>query len=277
MLFGLMAFFAKLATVRLSGAQVATIRFLIGIVPVLVIPKFRRASMTFQRADLLFYRGFFGGIAVLLFFTAIEHIPVGVATLLNYTTPLFSGVAAAVFIGERLRLRVMAPLIIAFAGVFLVVKSHITPDEMFGFGPWEAMGLLSAFCSALAVTAIRAARRTEGSWSIYASFTLFGLLATLPFSAWSWKAPTAHEWFSLIGVGVFAMAAQLAMTHAFKWIETVVAGIVSQLAVIVAMILGALWLHETITPVRLVGSALTIGGVVFVAVMTTGRPVDDVS
>src|ERR1041384_6132194 len=36
-----------------------------------------RRALTWQRRDLLFYRGFFGGVAVLLYFLAIDHIPVG--------------------------------------------------------------------------------------------------------------------------------------------------------------------------------------------------------
>src|ERR1041384_8144165 len=62
--FGFMAFPAKLASARLSGPEVAMIRFLVGLTPVLLIPKYRRAAMTFQRLDLLLLRGFFGGVAV---------------------------------------------------------------------------------------------------------------------------------------------------------------------------------------------------------------------
>ena len=38
----------------------------------------------------LLYRGVFGGVAVLLYFLAIEHMPVGMATLLNYSSPIWS-------------------------------------------------------------------------------------------------------------------------------------------------------------------------------------------
>ena len=61
MLFGAMAFTAKLASARLTGSQVAMIRFAIGCLPALLIPRFRARALTFQRLDLLFYRGFFGG------------------------------------------------------------------------------------------------------------------------------------------------------------------------------------------------------------------------
>jgi drug/metabolite transporter (DMT)-like permease len=268
-LFGLMAFFAKLAADRLSGAQVATVRFAVACIPFLFVPSFRRSALTFQRLDLLFYRGFFGGLAVLLYFTAIEHIPVGVATLLNYTAPVFSGLFAAMFIGEPVRARAAIPLMIAFAGVVLVVRGHATPGELIGFGRWEAVGLASAVLSGAAVAAIRAARRTEGSWSIYASFSLFGLLATAPFAIMTWRNPTPLEWLLLFAVGVSSSGAQLLMTHAFRWVETIIQGVVAQLAVIISMILGALLLDDRLTPLILLGSALTIGGILAVMHVTS--------
>lgn len=270
-LFGLMAFSAKLASHRLGGAQVAMIRFAIACLPFLLITRFRRAAFTFQRLDLLFYRGFFGGIAVLFYFLAIEHIPVGVATLLNYTAPMFSGIFAAIFIGEAIRPRVVLPLLITFSGVLLVVHAHAGPGEFLGFGRWEVLGLTSAILSGAAVTAIRMARRTEGAWSIYASFSLFGLLATTPFGLWSWRNPSAREWMLLVAVGVFSIGAQLLMTYAFRWVETLIAGVISQLAVVVSMILGSVWLGDRITPMVALGSFLTIGGVITVMMVTSQR------
>lgn len=268
-LFGLMAFSAKLASTRLNGAQVAMIRFAIAILPFLLIARYRRSAFRFQRLDLLFYRGFFGGAAVLLYFIAISRIPLGLATLLNYTAPLFSGFFAAVFIGEAIRRRVAIPLLVAFAGVILVVRGHSLPHEVIGFGRWELVGLASGILSGAAVTAIRVARRTESSWSIYASFSIFGLLATLPFGIASWKNPSATEWILLTAVGVFSIGAQLLMTYAFRWVETLIQGVVSQLAVVISMALGALLLGEKVTGEILFGSALTIGGVVAVMVISS--------
>src|SRR2546423_10540040 len=105
--FGFMAFFAKLASARLSGPQVAMVRFMIGLLPPLLVPRYRRAAMHFQRLDLLFLRGFFGGLAVLFYFLAIAHINVGVATLLNYTAPIFSGAFSILFIADQINPRLL--------------------------------------------------------------------------------------------------------------------------------------------------------------------------
>ena len=97
-------------------------------------------------------------VGVLLYFIAIQHINVGVATLLNYTAPIYSGIFSVLFIGERISAKVLLPLPVALSGVYLVVHSHARPGDLLGFGRWELFAVASAICSGLAVTAMRAAR-----------------------------------------------------------------------------------------------------------------------
>ena len=262
--FGVMAFSAKLAAgTGLGGAQVATLRFATGLVPVVLVPGIRRQALQWQRRDLLFYRGAFGGTAVLLYFLAIDHVPVGLATLLNYTSPIWSGLFAALFIAEPVQPRVLPALAVAMAGVFLVVHAH-GGVGVGSLGAWTAVGLVSAVLSGAAVTAIRVARRTESSWAVYTSFNALGVVATLPFAIAAWRQPSLAGWLALLAVGLTSMAAQLLMTHAYRWVDNLRAGVISQLAVFVAMALAAWFLGEPVTPESLLGSLLTVSGVVAV-------------
>ena len=274
-MFGLMAFAAKVASERLSGPQVSVIRFAAGMLPVLLVTRYRRAAMDFHRVDLLLYRGFFGGVAVLLYFIAIQHTTAGVATLLNYTSPVWSGLFSVLFINEQISPKVLIPMPIALAGVYLVVRAHAAPGDVFGFGKWELVGALSAVASGVAVTAMRAARRTENSWAVYGAFSLLGLLTNAPMGLYSWKTPTAREWVSLIATAAFALGAQLCLTFSLRWVDAMTVGVISQLAVLVAMALGALFLGESITLTAAAGAALTITGVVAVTYVTSLRVVPE--
>ncbi|MEA2328099.1 MAG: hypothetical protein QOE68_3058 [Thermoanaerobaculia bacterium] len=240
------------------------IRMMIGLLPCLLIRRYRRAALHFERFDLILYRGFFGGIAVMMYFTAIEHTNAGLATLLNYTAPVWSGIFSALFINERIRPRVLLPLPIALAGLYLVVNGNA-----FGFSRWIFVGLLSAVASGAAITAMRAARRGENSWSVYASFCFFGVLVNAPLALRTWRTPVASDWVALVATGLSAMGAQLLLTFSLRWVDAMTVGVISQLAVPVAMLLGALFLHEIITPAAVLGTALTIAGVVGVTYATT--------
>lgn len=268
-MFGAMAFAAKIASARLSGPQVAMIRMAVGLLPCLLVPRWRRAAMKFQRLDLLFYRGFFGGIAVMLYFLAIEHTSAGIATLLNYTSPLWSGILSMLLLGEHYSAKVLIPIPIALAGVAMVVHAHAHPGDALGFGRWELVGVLSAVASGAALTAMRAARRGENSWAVYASFCLLGFFVNAPLALMHWKNPNGREWIALAATAVLAIGAQLLLTFSLKWVDAMTVGVISQLAVIVSMALGAMFLGERIGLLSAVGAALTIGGVAGVTYVTS--------
>jgi len=255
--FALMALAAKLASARLSGGEVALFRFAFMLLPALA-PGVARKALTYQRLDLLFYRGVFGGVAVLLYFLAIAHVPVGIATLLNYSSPVFSVSFAALFLGEPADARLLLPSAAALAGLALAAGWGGGAR----FGGWELAGLASSILSGAAVAAIRAARRTEGSWAVYGSFTLFGLLAALPFGLAGFQRPTPREWLLLAAVGATSVAAQLLMTYAYRWVTNLQAGVLAQLTVVISLLLGAGVLGDRLRPLQLVGILLTLAGVV---------------
>lgn len=268
-MFGAMAFAAKVASARLPGPEIAMLRMAAGLLPCLLVPRYRRAAMKFNRIDLLVYRGLFGGLAVLLYFIAIQHIDVGVATLLNYTAPIWSGTFSMFFIGERFSAKVLIPMPVALAGVFLVVHAHAAPGDILGFGRWEIAGAISAVCSGAAVTAIRAARRGENSWSVYGSFCLLGMFVCMPQGISQWVTPHGTEWISLAATAALAMGAQLLMTFSLRWVDAMTVGVLSQLAVLVSMLLGLFILGDRITLTAAFGSALCIGGVAGVTYITS--------
>jgi len=256
-----MALAAKLAAAGLSGSEVAFVRFAVMLVPIALVPSLARKAVTFQRLDLLVYRGVFGGTAVLLYFLAMAHIPVGIATLLNYCSPIFSVAFAALFLGESVDRRLVVPLVSALVGVALAAGGGAGPGELLHLGRWEIVGLTSAVLSGAAVTAIRAARRTEGSWSVYGSFTLFGLLATAPFGLAGFRVPSPRQWFLLVVVGGCSVVAQLLMTYAYRWVTNLQAGVLNQLTVVLSLTFGAIFLGDRLKPLQLLGCLLTVAGV----------------
>lgn len=260
--FAAMAFSAKLASQRLPGSEIAFARFIVMLLPLLLVPALRRRALVVHRRDLLFYRGFFGGLAVLLYFVAIAHIPVGLATLLNYTSPIWSVIFASLFLGERANPRLLVPLSAALVGMALAAGAGGSSGHLFHFTIWELAAVGSSLLAGAAVAALRGARRTEGSWAIYGSFTLFGLLATGPFALASFKVPSALDLLLLLLVGGGAVAGQLLMTFAYRWVTNLQAGIMLELTVALTMGLGALFLGERLTTLQLVGAILTLGGVI---------------
>jgi drug/metabolite transporter (DMT)-like permease len=258
LLFGVMAIAAKHAATQLPGPEVAFVRFLIGLLACAVVAT--RHRFVFHNWRGLVMRGAFGGAAVYLYFLTIEHLSVGTATLLNYTSPVFTALWAALFLREGLRVSTVLALAITTVGVMIVIGAqgdvvHVTLDR------WQLTGLASAVLSGAAVATIREVRRTDGSWEIFASFCLIGAIITGVPAVPHWVSPTPRLWFVLGAVGVISIAAQLLMTFALGFVRAAIIGLVQQLTPVVTMAVGASLYGDRLSPLALGGAAITLVGV----------------
>jgi drug/metabolite transporter (DMT)-like permease len=275
-LFTLMALGTRAVAARIPGPQVALIRFLTGIVAVAAAVALGRARLRPTRWGWLLARGVFGGTAVFSYFTCIEKVGVGVATLLNYTAPVWSMLFGWWLLRERPTRAVLVGLGLTILGVAAVMGGQMF--EVRG-GLWVLTGFVSAVLSGIAVTSIRAVRRRgvhqtiESSWTVFASFTLLGALATLPgvLPPWGrWVDPTAADWGWLIAVGVFSVGAQLIMTQALEHVTAATSGIIHQLTVVMTLMAGVWLFREPLSSASIIGSVLTMAGVAW-TILASGR------
>jgi drug/metabolite transporter (DMT)-like permease len=257
-LFAAMAVVAKRAARGLPGPEVAFVRFAIGIAAC-ALAATRIRFRSHNKIGLLL-RGGYGGAAVLLYFSAIAHLPVGVATLLNYTAPVFTAVYAAVFLGEAVRSATLGALVVTSLGVVLVITGTAPPGSM-GFGLWQMVGVGSAMLSGAAVATIREVRKTDGSWEVFAAVCMGGALITAVPAVRGWVSPTHAEWGALVAVGLISVAGQLLMTYSLRYVRAAVAGVVAQLTPVAAITMGWLFLGERIAGLALFGAAITLAGV----------------
>lgn len=265
LLFGVMAILAKSAAHRLPGPQIAFVRFVVGLAACAVAATRLRLRARNWRG--LFWRGAFGGGAVLCYFLAIQHLTVGMATLLNYTAPVFTALWAWLFLGERIGLGTLGALTVTTTGVAVVIVASAPPGAV-ALGPWQLVGILSSVLSGAAVATIREVRKTDGAWEIFCAFCIAGALFTGVPASRHLIAPTAVEWIMLLGVGVTSVAAQLMMTQALRDLPAAAAGVLFQLTPVSAMVLGRIFFGERPVALAIAGAAVTLGGVAWGAYLS---------
>ncbi len=265
LLFGLMAILAKGAATRLPGPEIAFVRFSVGLAAVGIAAT--RLKLRAHNWRGLFWRGAFGGTAVLCYFLAIEHLTVGMATLLNYTAPVFTALWAWLFLGERIGRATLGALAVTTAGVAVVIVANAPPGAV-ALGPWQCVGIMSSVLSGAAVATIREVRKTDGAWEIFAAFCVAGALFTSVPAARSVVAPTANEWMLLVGVGFTSVLAQLMMTQALRDLPAAAAGVLFQLTPVSVMVLGRVIYGERPNALAIAGSSVTLVGVIWGAYLS---------
>lgn len=184
------------------------------------------------------------------------------AAILNATTPVFSALAAAVWVGRPLTSRVGLGILIGIAGVAIAVGAApfaLTPLVI------GAIGLSLCASFSYAIAAIYAHRHTADIAPVTASLgqTLGGTLILAPFAAW--EAPGAH-WTIPATVSLLGLA--LASTFVayllyFRILQS--SGPTETLTVTFLIpIFGVLWGHA------LLGEPIGVGTVIGLAVVLVG-------
>jgi drug/metabolite transporter (DMT)-like permease len=262
--FGLMAVLAR----RLSrgpsaftAGQLAVIRFGLGAAFSLVAFRLRPGLYAPRRLRLLWTRGLSGGVVVVLYFLALARIPAAEAGLLYNLFPIGAVVLAVPLFGERPTVHLVAALVLATAGVALVLGEGSLRLAA-GPGPGEALALGAALFAAISAVTIRAMRATDNAATIFFYFCLGGLPVALPFALDPW--PLAGAAWGLAGLmALSAFGAQLLMAEAYGALTVPEAAVWLQLTPPLQALLAVPLLGEAIAPLELVGVAIGVAGVAY--------------
>ncbi len=172
------------------------------------------AILRTERLPLHLARGAVQTVAMLMFFTSLSLLPLAQVSGLSFTSPLFVSVIAVLWLGERLRLRRTAALLIGFAGTLLIIRPGAVTIEV-----GSLLVLASSALWAFAVIMVKTLSRTDSSATIviYMNLLLTPLALVPALFVWQW--PTGGEYLWFLGLGVLATSAHLAMTQAFKYAD----------------------------------------------------------
>ena len=273
--FAVMGGFAKVISQTLPSVEVSFFRNIFGVV--LVGLSIYKVPLTQKggRPWLLFFRGFMGFMALLAYFYAMAHIPLGEAVTYNKTSPLFVALFAYLFLNEKLSKSAIFAVFIGFVGIVFVAQPvGGTLDK------YTLLGIFSGIGAALAYTSIRELREYYDTRAIVMSFMGVGtvapllLMALTPYlnvsSDWDWMfaefvMPVGSEWAYVIGVGVFATISQLFMTTAYSYTQAGIVGTISYTNIVFAVIIGVMLGDPIPNLWTIFGIVLVIGSGLLVA------------
>jgi drug/metabolite transporter (DMT)-like permease len=122
------------------------------------------------------------------------------------------------------------------------------------------VGVGSATLSGGAVVAVRAARRYDSAWTVFAAFSFVGVIFTVFPAFAQWRDMTAYQWLSCLTIGGVSLIAQVLMTHALGVLENATAGVIGMLTVLSAMALGYVFDGERLSALSGLGAGLTLVG-----------------
>lgn len=268
--FGLMAVLARrlAAAHAFTPGQLAVVRFGAGAAFSLGAFRLGLARCAPVNRRLLWSRGLSGGVVVVLYFLALARIPAGEAGLLYNLFPVIATALAVPAFGERPTVHLLLALLVATAGVALVLGDGTLALSV-GLGELLALG--AAFFAAVSAVTIRAMRATDNAATIFFYFCLGGMPVALPFALDPWPLAPG-PWALALLMALCAYAAQVAMAEAYGALTVPEAAVWLQLTPIAQAVLAVPLLGEVLPLGSVAGIVLGVAGVAYGSVMGSRRP-----
>lgn len=209
----------------------------------------------------LVFRGIFGTLNLLLFFETIRHIPLAVAATLQYLSPIFTALVAALWYRHPIRPVQYALFTLAFGGVALVEGSALTSGGPLPLA-YVLMGVLSAVMSGLAYNVVGSLKNSEHPLVIVLYFPLMSLPIVAPLTLWHGVWPTGWQvWALLVVVGLSTQLGQYCMTRALLLEDVNRVSPFLYFGVVYAWLYGIFLFDEWLNLTALAGIAIIVGSV----------------
>lgn len=243
------------------AAEAAFLRYALGLV--FVIPMIRpilNAQLTRKDLALFSLRGAMQTIGVILWFYSMTQISIAEVTAMNYLSPVYVTIGAALVLGERFAARRFLAIIAALIGALIILRP--------GFREISSGHFAMLVTAVLFAFGYLIAKRMADVVSPVVVVGMLSITVTIglaPFAWAVWVTPTLAQLFWLFLVAVFATAGHLSMTLAFRAAPVSVTQPVTFLQLVWATLLGVAFFEEPADSWVLLGGGIIIAAVSFIS------------
>ncbi|HEX5633163.1 MAG TPA: DMT family transporter [Gemmatimonadales bacterium] len=254
--FALMNVSARLAGQGVPWPEVAGARFLVGVGLAWGLARSRGVSLRITDKRSSWLRAIFGTISAVCTFYAItsSRINLGDAATLGATAPIFVALFAPSILGERSGRSVGTAVLVAFAGVVLVLEPSFRSALDVAL-----VATLGAVLYAFAMIYLRRLGAGESHEAVVMHFSLVALAVMAALAIPGWEPPTARDALWLVATGLFGGLAQLAMTRAYALDGATRIATVTYLGIVFTHLLAIPVFGERPGVTQVLGAVLVIG------------------
>ena len=260
-----LCFLAVTAVVKIVGptvppAQSAFLRYALGLV--FVIPMIRpmlNANLSRRALKLFALRGAVHTLGVMSWFYAMTQITIAEVTAMNYLNPIYVTILAAIFLGERLALRRIMAVVVAFCGALIILRPGFRE-----ISPGHIAMMFTAVVFAVGYLIAKIMADETSPAVVVGMLSVTVTIGLAPFAWAVWVPPTLEQLGWLFLVAVFATAGHFTMTMAFKAAPLTVTQPITFLQLVWATLLGALAFGEPADIWVILGGAMIIAAISYI-------------
>lgn len=261
---GLMSLFGALvhyATAGIHPFQLAFLRSFFALLitaPLLLRGGWRDFTPSLWKGYAL--RAGFGVIAMLCNFSALALTQLTTATALQFTTPLFIALGAAVILRERVGIQRWGAAVTGFLGVLVVLRPGLQVIE-----PGTLLALAGALFTSLAALVIKHLSRSRPPMEMVAFMAFFFTLFCLPFALPVWRWPSPPFLLAAMALGALAVAGHFSWYRALSLADASAITPIDYLRLPISAAVGYLAFGEVTDGWTWIGGAIIAGSAIWLA------------
>lgn len=246
---------------EIPAAQSAFMRYALGLVFLLpLIPTIRRQRLPRRVWGVLGLRGAMHALGVALWFYAMARLPMAEVTAMNYLTPVYVAVGAALFLGEPMKARRMLAIGVALVGALVILRPGFRE-----IAPAHLAILVTALVFSVSYLIVKLLS-AEVPPAMQVAFLSLGVTVFLaPFALVGWVPPTAAQVGWLFVVAALATAGHYTMTLAFAAAPMAVTQPVTFLQLLWASLVGMIFFAEPVEMPVIAGGVLIVAAISFIS------------
>ncbi|QYX55563.1 DMT family transporter [Roseovarius sp. SCSIO 43702] len=263
LLFVMVTVLVKILGTRIPAAEGAFLRYVMGLVFFLPMmgPLWRRArEMDRFTLGLFGLRGITHTAGVALWFYGMARIPLADVTAINYLSPIYVTLGAALFLGESLALRRVLAIIAALIGALVILRPGFRE-----VGPGHIAMLGTGLSFGISYLVAKKVSETCGAGIVVAMLSVTVTIGLAPLAIAAWVTPTPWELLILFGVACVATGGHYTMTLAFRAAPLAVTQPVTFLQLVWAVSIGAIFFHEPVDLWVVVGGMIIVASISFIS------------
>ncbi|UYN93084.1 MAG: DMT family transporter [Enhydrobacter sp.] len=192
--------------------------------------------------------------SLLGFFYVFPRMPLVDAYAISYAAPLFMVALAVPMLGEVVGWRRWSAVAVGFVGVLVILEPWTISIH------WMSLIVLVAtFSYALSNVLTRLISRYDHDAATIFWFSVVASAASLVAALPNWQWPSPSGWFWLCSLGLIGGTAQILAIRALRLAPASILAPFDYSTIVLAMLFGYLWFHESPSPMVWFGLPLVIG------------------
>ena len=211
--FALLNVFTLIPSQHLNPYVMAFMRYFFGtlmLIPIVMKLGIHRAMHT-RRLPLHLFRGAIHGGGMYLWFIGLPLTTLASVTALGFTGPIFVTIGAALFLGEKVRMRRWMAVLVGFAGAMIIIRPGVGD---IGYGAICILISTPIFSASNIIS--KALARTDSAPTIVIWQHLAIVICAFPVAIYFWQTPAPSDFVWFIAAGLCGTVGHICQQNGYQ-------------------------------------------------------------